>query len=135
MSPNDCVFCGIVAGTEPAEIVREDDHTVAFTPLNPATPGHTLVVPRRHAPDLWALERAEVGPLFEAAQEVGAELWLLRKPDGMNVITSAGAAATQTVFHLHVHVVPRYQGDAMPHLWPTPPAGIRAEPPTESGHP
>lgn len=115
---SDCVFCEIVDGTRYADIVREDEHTLAFEPLNPATEGHTLVVPKRHAGDLWDLESGDIAPLFEAVHEVGASLWLLRKPDGMNVIHSAGAAATQTVFHLHVHLVPRYVGDAMPPLWP-----------------
>lgn len=114
----DCVFCRIVSGEEPATILYEDQFNLAFAPLNPATQGHTLVIPKAHAADLWALASEFVGPLFWAVRHVGFEVRRLHKPEGMNVIHSAGSAATQTVFHLHVHLVPRYTGDAMGPIWP-----------------
>jgi len=114
-----CPFCDIVSGASAVDVVHETAHTLAFTPRGPATEGHTLVIPKVHATNLWKLPADLVAPLFEAVREVGDLLWDEYLPDGMNVIHSAGAAATQTVFHLHVHLVPRYAaGDRMGPIWP-----------------
>lgn len=124
-----CVFCRIVSGEEPAQILHEDQFNLAFAPKGPATRGHTLVIPKAHAPDLWALAPEFVGPLFWAVRHVGFEVRRLYRPEGMNVIHSAGSAATQTVFHLHIHLVPRYTGDAMGPIWPSraEPAGVEGD--------
>lgn len=120
-----CPFCEIAAGTGKARMVYEDAHTLAFFPLAPATRGHTLVVPRAHAADLWAMGEADAQRLFDTVMVVGRALHAVLGPDGMNVINSAGAAATQTVFHTHVHLVPRRPGDAMGPIWPPKGAGFR----------
>ncbi|MEU2240198.1 HIT family protein [Streptomyces sp. NPDC018338] len=120
-----CPFCSIAVGRGPARMIFEDNHTVAFFPLVPATLGHTLVVPRTHAPDLWAMAPTEAGRLLATALRVGASLRDHLAPEGMNVIHSAGSAASQTVFHAHVHLVPRWRGDAMGSLWPGDGAGVR----------
>ena len=102
-------------------MVYRDDHAVAFFPLRPATFGHTLVVPRRHIPDIWELPEAAVAHLSRAALRVAAALRAAVAPDGLNIIQSSGAAATQTVPHLHVHLVPRWAADAMGPIWPAHP--------------
>ncbi|MFE7425008.1 HIT family protein [Streptomyces sp. NPDC057545] len=120
-----CPFCSIAAGRGPARMIFEDDHTLVFFPLVPATLGHTLVVPRLHAPDLWAMAPTEVERLLSTALRVGAALRDHLAPEGMNLIHSAGSAASQTVFHAHVHLVPRWQGDTMGPMWPGDGAEVR----------
>jgi histidine triad (HIT) family protein len=117
MSEQDCIFCKIVAGELPATIVDEDEHTIAFMDINPATRGHALVVPRRHTPDLLSIEPQELATVVSAAQRLAARAKERLRADGINVINSCGAAAWQTVFHFHLHVIPRYQGDPMRLPW------------------
>jgi len=107
----DCLFCAIIAGDIPSRRVYEDDHAVAFLDISPWKRGHTLVVPRRHVDDVLAANEA----LTEIAPAIGATARRLMeklKADGLNLISSAGAVAGQEVFHLHVHLVPRYTDDA-----------------------
>ncbi|KUL32535.1 HIT family hydrolase [Streptomyces regalis] len=108
-------------------MVYEDAHTLAFFPLAPATRGHTLVVPRAHSADLWAMDEADAQRLFHTVMVVGRALRAVLGPDGMNIINSAGAVATQSVFHTHVHLVPRRPGDAMGPIWPPKGEGFRDE--------
>jgi diadenosine tetraphosphate (Ap4A) HIT family hydrolase len=106
-----CVFCAIVAARAPASIVWEDDRFVALLDIYPVTPGHTLVIPRRHAP-LLADVGEEVGALFERAARVAAALRRSGLPcDDVNVVLNDGRAANQSVPHAHVHLVPRVRGD------------------------
>lgn len=102
-------------------VVYRDDHAVAFFPLRPATFGHTLVVPRRHIPDIWELPEQTAVHLSRAVLRVAAALRAAVTPDGLNIIQSSGAAATQTVPHLHMHLVPRWAADAMGPIWPAKP--------------
>lgn len=115
-----CVFCEILVGARPAHIVYEDEFAVSFVPLNPATLGHVLVVPRVHVRDLFELPYSKVEPLWSAVHHMAHIVNQVMQPDGMNIITSAGEVATQTVFHLHIHVVPRYLTDNMGLVWPKP---------------
>lgn len=108
----DCVFCTIVAGQSPATIVAEWDDAIAFRPLTPVTPGHMLVVPRVHVADA-----AEDPAVFAATAWRASELAAGHLAS--NIITSAGRAATQSVFHLHVHVVPRSPDDGLMVPWGT----------------
>ena len=109
----DCLFCKIVAGELPATIVAEDERTVAFMDINPATRGHVLVVPREHAVDLLEVARDDLAACAVAAQRLAARAKEALGADGVNLINSCGAAAWQTVFHFHVHVIPRYEGDPL----------------------
>lgn len=111
-----CVFCRIGAGTEPAQIEYEWPETVAIVPLRPVTDGHLLVIPRAHVSD--ALEDPIVTGTTMARAAEAAD----RGPGGCNLITSVGADATQTVFHLHIHVVPRRPGDGLLLPWSEVPA-------------
>ncbi|WP_422772304.1 HIT family protein [Plantactinospora sp. WMMC1484] len=117
----DCAFCAIVAGRQPAIMVYEDEQVVAFPPIRPAAVGHTLVVPRQHLRDFWDGDPADVAPVATAAAIVGAAIRRALRPQGMNLISSAGEVATQSVFHLHVHVVPRWKDDHMGQIWPARP--------------
>nr|WP_294695277.1 HIT domain-containing protein [uncultured Friedmanniella sp.] len=103
----DCVFCRIVAGELPARVVHADEHALAFLDLGAWHRGHTLVIPRRHVPDLVTGEPAlaEIAP---AVDRVARLLVERLAADGVNLLSSAGPVAGQTVLHLHVHVVPRY---------------------------
>jgi histidine triad (HIT) family protein len=126
MSDPDCIFCKIVAGELPAMIVDEDERTIAFMDVNPATRGHALVVPRVHAPDLLGIAPSELAATANAAQRLAIRAKKSLKADGVNVINSCGAAAWQTVFHFHLHVIPRYQGDPLRLPW-LPASGDLAE--------
>src|SRR3954454_14522546 len=106
-----CLFCSIVAGTTPAEIVHEDEYAIAFMDIHPMTDGHVLVVPRRHSRDLFDIPTEDLTGTFEAARAVAAILTETFEPLGFNLIQNNGAAAHQTQFHFHVHVVPRYGHD------------------------
>lgn len=114
----DCEFCRIVHGAEPARIVHADDYTLAFFPLNPATPGHTLVIPREHVADVFGLSSDLAQHMTVSVLRVAEGVREALRPAGMNLITSAGPAAQQTVGHLHIHILPREPGDRMPDLWP-----------------
>lgn len=116
----DCTFCAIARGDAPAEVVCEGKDWIAFFPLSPATPGHTLVIPRSHLENLWETGEQMVGTLMAAVIEVGHAIQSALQPDGFNLITSAGEAAEQTVRHLHLHVVPRWTDDDFGHIWPPP---------------
>ncbi|GAA5142152.1 HIT family protein [Nocardioides marinquilinus] len=107
----DCLFCGIVAGTVPSQRVDEDERTVSFMDINPATEGHLLVVPRAHARDLLDAEPDDLAACARTAQRLAARVVERLGADGVNLLSCCGEVAWQTVFHLHLHVVPRYAGD------------------------
>jgi histidine triad (HIT) family protein len=120
MSPDadsDCLFCKIIAGEIPGQIVDEDERTVAFMDINPATRGHVLVVPRRHARDLLEIEPDELAATAQAAQRLAQRAVDRLGADGVNLLNSCGAAAWQTVFHFHLHVIPRYADDPLRLPW------------------
>jgi histidine triad (HIT) family protein len=113
----DCIFCKIVAGELPATVIAEDDHTVAFMDIAPATRGHALVVPREHAEDLLSIDTEELARVMHAAQKVAARAKEVLGADGVNLLNSTGETAWQTVFHFHVHVIPRYEDDPLKLPW------------------
>lgn len=117
MSDPNCLFCKIVAGEIPGTIVDQDERTVAFMDINPATRGHALVVPRKHVTDLLEIEPAELAATAGAAQRLAARAIERLGADGVNLLNSCRAAAWQTVFHFHIHVIPRYQGDPLRLPW------------------
>ncbi len=123
---DDCLFCGIVAGDIPAQIVDSDEKTVAFMDINPATRGHALVVPRTHSADLTEIEPQDLEACSLAAQRLARKMKTVLKPAGFNLINACGAAAWQTVFHFHIHVIPRYPGDPLELPW-TPSTGDAEE--------
>ncbi|MFD9681842.1 HIT family protein [Rhodococcus sp. NPDC059969] len=112
MSTDTCVFCKIVALTEPAILVHESETTLAFLDARPVSRGHTLVVPKRHAENLDALENHEGAEMFRVGTLIAGALRRCDiAADGVNFLVNDGRAAGQTVFHSHLHVVPRHRGD------------------------
>ena len=110
----DCVFCAIVAGELPASRVYDDERVLAFMDLNPATPGHLLVIPKRHASDLAGLDPEDGAQMFRVAQRLGAAVRASSlEPEGVNLFLADGEAAGQEVFHAHLHVLPRRSGDGL----------------------
>jgi histidine triad (HIT) family protein len=116
-SDPDCLFCKIVAGDIPATKVGEDERTVAFMDINPATRGHLLVVPREHSRDLLEIGDEDLAACAAAARRWAARVKERLGADGVNLMNSCGAAAWQTVFHFHMHVIPRYDGDPLQLPW------------------
>jgi histidine triad (HIT) family protein len=115
----DCPFCEIAHREDrDAREVYRDSGVVAFFPTEPAVLGHTLVVPRRHVVDIWALEDPLASQLAAVTLRVAKAIRMSVNPDGLNVIQSNGPAASQTINHLHVHVVPRWEGDRIGTIWP-----------------
>jgi histidine triad (HIT) family protein len=109
----DCLFCKIVAGEIPAQIVYADARTVAFMDTAPATRGHCLVAPRAHTNDLLTADPADVAACALTAQELARRAYEDLGASGVNILQSSGAAAWQSVFHLHFHVIPRYADDGL----------------------
>ncbi|GLZ11202.1 hypothetical protein Acsp04_14370 [Actinomadura sp. NBRC 104425] len=122
---SDCTFCEIVAGRLPSYRVLEDEHTVAFLDIAPASPGHTLVVPREHAADVWTISETAHAHVAGMVHRVAALVKAALAPDGVNVVHSTGEAAGQEVFHFHTHVVPRRHGDDLRLMWNAEPASGR----------
>ncbi|MBA3408770.1 MAG: HIT domain-containing protein [Solirubrobacterales bacterium] len=120
----DCLFCKILAGEIPATIVGEDERTVAIMDINPATRGHVLVIPRTHAADLLEIEIDDLAACAAAAQRLALLMTERLDADGVNLVNSCGREAWQTVFHFHLHVIPRYAGDPLRLPW-TPQPGDR----------
>jgi histidine triad (HIT) family protein len=117
----DCIFCKIVAGEIPSIKVHEDELTVAFMDVNPGARGHLLIVPREHSPDVHAIGLRDLAAVAATAQKLAGLMVEKLGADGVNIIQNNGSAAWQTVFHYHVHVLPRYAGDPIRLPWtPTP---------------
>ncbi len=113
----DCIFCKIVAGELPAIRVDEDERTVSFMDIAPATRGHVLVVPRTHATDLLSIDAEDLAACAAAAQRLAARAMDRLGADGVNLLNACGAPAWQTVFHFHLHVIPRYHDDPLRLPW------------------
>ena len=114
---NDCIFCAIVAGDAPAEIIDSDERTVTMMDINPATRGHALVIPKRHTEDLLSIGEDDLQATAVAAQRIAKRMEGSLKPDGFNLINACRVAAWQTVFHFHIHVIPRYEDDPLKLPW------------------
>ena len=113
----DCLFCKIVAGDVPAVRVHEDERTIAFMDINPATRGHLLVIPREHAADVHAIDPEDLKACAVAAKGLAQRVRDKLGADGVNLLNSTGKVAWQTVFHFHLHVIPRYDGDPLRLPW------------------
>jgi histidine triad (HIT) family protein len=113
----DCLFCKIVAGEIPSTIIAEDERTIAFMDINPATRGHALVIPRAHARDVHDIDTADLEAVAATAQRVAGRAVERLGAAGGNLLNSSGGAAWQTIFHFHLHVIPRYDGDPLRLPW------------------
>jgi histidine triad (HIT) family protein len=113
----DCLFCRIVAGELPSTRVHEDERVIAIMDIFPATRGHALVIPRVHAADVTDADPDDLAASARVAQLLARRAFGRLRADGVTVMQSNGAAAWQTVFHYHVHVIPRYEGDPLVLPW------------------
>jgi histidine triad (HIT) family protein len=117
VSDPDCIFCKILAGGLPATIIDEDERTIAFMDIAPATRGHALVIPRTHTPDLLSVDPEDLRAVAVASQRLAVRAKERLAADGVNLVNSCGAVAWQTIFHFHVHVIPRYENDPLRLPW------------------
>ena len=117
MSDPNCLFCKIVAGELPSQTIDQDERTITFMDINPATRGNALVVSRRHAKDLLEVEPDDLAATIHGAQRLARRLKDSLGADGVNLLNSCGADAWQTVFHFHLHVVPRFEHDPLELPW------------------
>jgi histidine triad (HIT) family protein len=124
VSEENCIFCKIIARELPAQIVAEDELTVAFMDINPGTRGHLLVVPRRHARNLLEIDPVDLAAVALASQRMARLVTERLGAEGVNLINSCGARAWQTVFHFHMHVIPRYAGDPLKLPWTPAPGDL-----------
>jgi histidine triad (HIT) family protein len=126
MADPHCIFCKIVAGELPAQIIDEDERTIAFMDIAPATRGHALVIPRAHSEDLLSVPAEDLDAVAAGARRLAVRIKERLGADGVNLLNSCGRAAWQTVFHFHVHVIPRYADDPLRLPW-VPAAGDAEE--------
>ncbi len=117
MAEENCVFCKIIAGEIPSTAVYEDDDFKAILDVNPAARGHVIIIPKKHAANIYELEDEDAAKVFPIAKKIAAALQKTYGCDGVNVLQNNGEAAGQTVFHLHVHVIPRYYDDDIKIKW------------------
>jgi diadenosine tetraphosphate (Ap4A) HIT family hydrolase len=108
----ECVFCGIVAGARPASVVHDGDTTLAFMDISPVTQGHLLVIPKRHAVGLRDMPEADAAAMYQMGHRLARAMYRSGVPcEGVNLFLADGVAAGQEVFHVHLHVLPRFDGD------------------------
>jgi histidine triad (HIT) family protein len=108
---NDCIFCKIVNGEIPAKKVFEDSSVLAFLDINPANPGHTLVIPKKHSEDITTISEPDLFKSIDVVKKVASKLKEKMRVEGVNIVQNNGRVAGQLVNHIHFHVIPRFQGD------------------------
>lgn len=108
-----CIFCAIVEGKVPAEVVFEDEETLAFMDIYPASPGHTLVVPKKHVPNIYSLDDETGAAVMRTTVRVARAVRAALQPDGVSLLQTNEPAGGQSVFHFHIHVIPRWHGDGL----------------------
>jgi len=118
----ECIFCKIVAGSIPCTKVYEDAHVLAFMDIGPISPGHTLLVPKKHYASVIEMPAEEVAALFRPVGALAAAVKAGLKAEGLNVLQNNGSVAGQVVPHLHIHLIPRWPGDGLGYRWPSKPA-------------
>jgi histidine triad (HIT) family protein len=117
MRDPNCIFCKIVDGELPSTRVDEDERTISFMDIAPATRGHALVIPREHSSDLLSVEDEDLRAVADVSKRLAARAKDRLGADGVNLLNACGAVAFQSVFHFHVHVIPRYEGDGLRLPW------------------
>ena len=114
---DDCLFCRIISGDIPSFKVYEDERTLAFMDINPANDGHCLVIPKEHSQDVFAIAEDSIAAVVKSARRVARAVQATLQPEGVNLLQSNGAAAGQSVYHFHMHVLPRRDGDELKMNW------------------
>ena len=114
---SDCIFCKIIAGEIPSSTVYEDDDVKAILDVNPAAKGHVIVLPKNHAENVFSIADEDLSKAICVAKKIAAALKKTYNCDGVNILQNNGEAAGQSVFHLHIHVIPRFVGDTVSVGW------------------
>jgi len=122
----DCVFCKIIQGDIPSFKIYEDDQTYAFMDINPANPGHALIIPKYHAPNIFEIPEEWMTACIVTAQKVALAVEKTIAPDGINILQANGEGAAQSVLHFHIHVMPRTNGDDLKLNWDLVPGDMDA---------
>lgn len=117
MSDNSCIFCKLATGEFSSATVYEDDLFRAILDISPASKGHTLLLPKKHAANLFELEEPEVSKAFSVAKKLSVAIQKTLQCDGINILQNNGTAAGQSVFHFHIHLIPRYENDGITIPW------------------
>lgn len=117
MSNTDCIFCKIAQGEIPSKTLFENEDFRVIFDISPASKGHVIILPKVHAANIYELPEELVGKAFILAKKVATVLKEVLQCDGINIVQNNGEAAGQTVFHLHVHVIPRYKDDSVKITW------------------
>jgi histidine triad (HIT) family protein len=114
---SNCIFCKIIAGDIPSFKLFENENTLAFMDINPASEGHALVIPKEHAADVYSISDAAISSTIKTAKRVATAIDKTLNPDGLNLVQCNGPAAAQSVMHFHMHVLPRCEGDELKLNW------------------
>lgn len=117
MKDKNCIFCKILAGEIPSTAVYEDDDFKAILDVNPAARGHVIILPKNHAANIYELPDEDASKIMVVAKKIATAIEKAYHCDGVNILQNNGEAAGQTVFHLHVHVIPRFKGDTVNIGW------------------
>lgn len=117
MKDENCIFCKILAGEIPSTAVYEDDDFKAILDVNPAARGHVIILPKNHAANIYELPDEDASKIMMVAKKIATAIEKAYHCDGVNILQNNGEAAGQTVFHLHVHVIPRFKGDTVNIGW------------------
>lgn len=117
MKDNNCIFCKIAAGEIPSKTIYEDDMFRVILDLNPATRGHGLILPKNHYANLYELPEETAGEVMKLAKKMTGIMTDKLKCDGFNLVQNNGEQAGQTVFHFHMHLIPRYRDDGQVLGW------------------
>jgi len=123
---SNCIFCKIVAGQIPCFKLHEDEYTLAFMDINPGNPGHALAIAKEHWENFAAMPAPRLGPVLATAQRVAKAIETALRPDGINLLQANGPGAAQSVFHFHVHILPRRIGDELKMNWGHTPGDMAA---------
>lgn len=117
MKDCNCIFCKIAAGEIPSRTLYEDDSFRVILDISPASKGHAIILPKNHAANIYEISEEDAGKIFVVAKKVATVMKDVLHCDGMNILQNNGEVAGQTVFHLHVHLIPRYEGDQLQIKW------------------
>lgn len=115
MEQKNCLFCKIVAGEIPSYKIYEDENFLAFLDINPVAQGHTLVIPKKHSPNLLEMEDFLIKDLFVLVKKLAKHIKEKTKADGINILVNTEKEAGQIIFHTHIHIIPRFAGDGFQH--------------------
>ena len=117
MTDSNCIFCKIANGEIPSRTLYEDDSFRVILDISPASKGHAIILAKNHAENIYQLSEEDAGKIYVVAKKVATAMQKVLKCDGMNILQNNGEAAGQTVFHLHMHIIPRYEGDQVHIKW------------------